>query len=240
MPSKANMIKYDVENHIVQKVQFCHTLETEIEILSVNSEESRRLTEEIRTNHECHTGTLPKDPEHAKRFLEDCEKLVNNPATTPVEHHLKAGAAFTLSMQLIRKEGEFPTHVQSYINREFTSRTANLWTHKHTTEQLTFSDQDQHNRRRRLIPRRVTPYGCDTIDESMADALLDNPDSIEDKTFIIPGSGPDDTKTFRVVGSGRSNKAAFWEILYGDAASSVRADRARMREVLVDSIAYED
>ncbi len=59
--------------------------------------------------------------------------------------------------------------------------------------------------------------GCYSIDEKLADDLLDDPISLEDKTFIITGCGPDDTRTFRVVGSGRSNKALFWEILYEDA-----------------------
>ncbi len=82
--------------------------------------------------------------------------------------------------------------------------------------------------------------GCYSIDEKLADDLLDDPISLEDKTFIITGCGPDDTRTFRVVGSGRSNKALFWEILYEDAGFSVRAGRSEMKELLVDGIACED
>ncbi len=85
--SKANMIRYDVENFIARKCELLYTLETEIAVLSVDPAQSRRVAEEIRKNREsrCYRGTLPSNPEAAKRFLEDCERFAKNPTTTPTE-----------------------------------------------------------------------------------------------------------------------------------------------------------
>ncbi len=79
------MIKYDVEHFIARKVELLYTLETEIAILSVDPEESKRVAAEFRKSHECYLGTLPSDPEVAKKFLQDCERFAKNPATTPIE-----------------------------------------------------------------------------------------------------------------------------------------------------------
>lgn len=87
---------------------------------------------------------------------------------------------------------------------------------------------------------QLDPLDCQEIDESTADALLDDPVSIEERTFILAGSGPDDTETFRVVGSGRSNRMAFWEILYEEAVDSVQMDRTELKELLLRAMSYED
>lgn len=90
------------------------------------------------------------------------------------------------------------------------------------------------------IPAVTETKECKCVDEAMADAFLENAVAIEERTFILPSASPRDTKTFRVIGSGRLHRVGFWEILYDGTDQPFRLDLPEMRDLLIDSISYDD
>jgi len=195
-PSQANLLKYDVEAFINRKVELLHMFDTQSAILSLHKEEYRRVREELKQKYTCLEGSVPSNPEHAKKYLENCEALADSPATTTEQRIKKAGAALTLAVHTIKEEKGFPRHVQLYVMHEYMTRL-------HALRGRTPGGKD-------ALPNT----GCRVVDELTMVSLLKNPVAIERKTFILTGDGPEDTETFRVVGSGRSNQEAFWEALY--------------------------
>lgn len=91
------------------------------------------------------------------------------------------------------------------------------------------------------IRQRDDAEACKLIDEQSAEALLNDSEmSIHERTFIIPGNGPEDTVTFRVLGNKRTPTNPFWKVFYGDSIIGDKMDNVELKKLLVDSIAYRD
>ncbi|KLO15104.1 hypothetical protein SCHPADRAFT_927384 [Schizopora paradoxa] len=219
-PSKANLIKYDTENSIARRVKLMRMFDTEFAILGKRKEEAAEAHAALKERYVCY-NSVPSDPEEAKRFLETCEELVDKPATNTTEHIMKAGAAFSLMTHFTRVvQRDLPPHVERYIVHHVMLQMKALMLQP-------------------LMPYRVrNGEGPQTlvVDETMADLLVYDTLALEAKTFVVPGSDPEDTRTFRVIGSGRSNQALFWEVLFEDAEEAFRMDQDALRELLFDTI----
>lgn len=90
------------------------------------------------------------------------------------------------------------------------------------------------------VRRRIDAEACKTVDEKSAKALMEDPDAIYDRTFILPGEGPEDTVTFRAIGNTNSYRNSSWDVFYDDSFDSVTVDNAKLNELLIGSIAYKD
>jgi len=231
-PSKAKMIQYDVEGVIARKLHLSHIYDKECAILGANPEETTRVHAELQRDNTYYEGGVPRDPEQAKVFLETCNTLVQSPATDTARRIKRASAALTLMKLIADKEAAFPTHVVEYIDREFVARMDPL------TDYVLFQDGQTAVWQQPFDHDSLG--GCQVVDEKFFNGLLITPLAIERKTFIMPGTSPEDTTTFRVVGSGRSDRKAFWEILYEGAEDRIRVDKARLYELLLNNIAYND
>jgi len=121
----------------------------------------------------------------------------------------------------MNNEEHFPPHIVHYVLHEYMKRLKAYVLQQHRI-------------------REASPSGCQVVDELTLAKLLKTPVAIEGKAFILIGEVPEDTETFRVIGSVRSNREAFWEILYDGAEDPVRMDEARTMELLLGSIAYDD
>ncbi len=84
-PTEAEKDEYNVEAHIERKVTLMHMHETEIDFLRLDPECSDKVWEKLNENNVMYEGYLPPDPELAKIFLEECEGIVEQTATTLVE-----------------------------------------------------------------------------------------------------------------------------------------------------------
>jgi len=98
------MIKYDLENYINRKVELHILFDKENTILSVDRERALKVQAELKQKYTVHEGELPCDPAVAAKFLEDCARVIERPATTTEEHIIKAGAALTLVMHLYNEQ----------------------------------------------------------------------------------------------------------------------------------------
>lgn len=85
-PSQALLKKYDVEAFIERKVALLLMCDDELDILREDPERSAAARRELKRNHTIYEGDLPTRPEDARAFLEKCERLVEQPATSFVEY----------------------------------------------------------------------------------------------------------------------------------------------------------
>lgn len=87
-PSDAEKEKYGLEALIERKVALMHMAETEYDILRREHEASKKGSEESEMSlddSEDEEDDFPYDPELRKKFLEKCEKIIEQPATTSAE-----------------------------------------------------------------------------------------------------------------------------------------------------------
>lgn len=249
-PSEEEKEKYNVEALIERKVALMRLCDTEGDILRGDPEGSKKAREEL----EKLKGDVPSDPELTKKFLEKCEKIVEQPATTLLERHMKVGAAMTLSMQMARKEDEFPEHVMSFVIRESTSRMESLSKYTPTAGESRYMDRLREEQREREanIPAAALNLNPDAgipIDEALAESLLNDADSIVQNTFVLRDPGEEeedleDVTKFRIIGWGRSIKgpSPYWEIVYDfdDYDFPTRIDREEIKDLLLNSTMYKD
>ncbi|KLO05019.1 hypothetical protein SCHPADRAFT_896603 [Schizopora paradoxa] len=83
-PSKANMLKYDVDNSIARRVKLMQMFDVETAILGKRVEEAADTHAAMTKKYTCYSS-VPSDPEEALKFLETCETVVNQPATNTTE-----------------------------------------------------------------------------------------------------------------------------------------------------------
>ena len=98
-----------------------------------------------------------------------------------------------------------------------------------------------------FFPEEYPPAGqidiepCQVVDEQTANAFLSAPKtSMKDITFIVPGDGPEDTVTMRVSANEWTPENPLWKVTWDCSSVPFKVDRAGLKLLIVDSIAYKD
>ncbi|KLO17297.1 hypothetical protein SCHPADRAFT_994464 [Schizopora paradoxa] len=140
-------------------------------------------------------------------------------------------------MQLQETEGDLPFHVMWYISTEYSRRLDESYKVASSKAKEAPETISEH------IQSQIDFEAYKEVDEQMADAFLSAPKtSMKNRTFIIPGDGPEDTMSFQVSGDDWTSRKPVWKLFYNGSSvpDRIRMDKDGLKILLVDSIAYKD
>ncbi|KLO17298.1 hypothetical protein SCHPADRAFT_900744, partial [Schizopora paradoxa] len=250
-PTDEEKERYDVEVFIERKVALMHMHEIEMEKRRKNPD-FRSDNDDDNDDQDDEERRLLINPELAKKFYEKCERLIEQPATTPDESRAKAHAAFRLFSRMMNEESKFPDHVTYYVNVEFDKRLEALLGDEPDEDDRAYMEHldDLQREREAAIPAAALNLKLGSgikVDEALAESLLNETDALDKKTFVIQeheteAENLDDGMKFRVVAWGRSTNppGPFWEVAYehDDYDFPTKCARNEMKHMLTTSLMY--